>query len=284
MKQAPLLVILGVLLVVWYAAAVVLNREAAQRTAGTQQLAGLDLVSQAWQVDRPVLPAPHQVIQEIWNTTAMKAVTSRRSLLHHAWITLLPAVLGFLLGILFGGVLAAGIVLHRGFERSLMPWIITSQCVPILALAPMIVVVLASVNLTGLLPKALISMYLSFFPIIVGMVKGLRSADPLLHDLMRSYSAGPQTVFSKLRMPAAVSYLFASMKVAMAAALVGAIVGELPTGSHGGLGARMLAASYYGQTIQIWSALVMAATLGALLVGAIGVLERVVVDRMQIAR
>jgi NitT/TauT family transport system permease protein len=131
-------------------------------------------------------------------------------------------------------------------------------------------------GLRGLLPKAVISTYLCFFPVAIGMVKGLRSPDPLQMDLLRTYSANRVQVFMKLRWPASLPFLFTSLKIAIAIALVGAIVGELPTGAQAGLGARLLTGSYYGQTIQIWSALVMAAALAGVLVGLIGVAERAV--------
>ena len=156
-----------------------------------------------------------------------------------------------------------------------MPWVIASQTIPILAIAPMIIVVLNSVGVTGLLPKALISMYLCFFPVAVGMVTGLRSPEPMLLDQMRTWNAGAGQTLRKLRWPAALPYLFASLKVGVAASLVGAIIGELPTGAVAGLGARMLSGSYYGQTVQIWAALFAAAILAAGLVGAIGLAERV---------
>jgi NitT/TauT family transport system permease protein len=165
-----------------------------------------------------------------------------------------------------------------------MPWVIASQTVPILAIAPMIIVVLGNFGFVGLLPKSIISMYLCFFPVTIGMVKGLRSPDPLQMDLMRSYSASGAQVFWKLRWPASVPFLFASLKVAIAISLVGAIVGELPTGASAGLGARLLSGSYFGQTVQIWSALLMAAFLGAGLVYLIALLERLVLGRMGVYR
>src|SRR5215510_6867891 len=119
-------------------------------------------------------------------------------------------------------------------------------------------------------------MYLCFFPITIGMVKGLRSPDPLQLDLMRTYSASPAQVFWKLRSPASVPFLFASLKVAIGISLVGAIVGELPTGGQEGIGARLLSGSYYGQTIQIWSALIVASCVGVALVAVVGALERLV--------
>ena len=111
--------------------------------------------------------------------------------------------------------------------------------------------------------------------IVVGMVTGLRSPDRILVDQMRTWNASRGQTLRALRWPAALPYLFASLKVAAAASLVGAIIGELPTGAVAGLGARMLSGSYYGQTIQIWAALMMAAILAAALVGVIGVVERV---------
>ncbi|HGG04675.1 MAG TPA: ABC transporter permease subunit, partial [Aliiroseovarius sp.] len=147
-------------------------------------------------------------------------------------------------------------------------------------IAPMIIVVLNSIGIQGLIPKAIISAYLSFFPVVVGMVKGLRSPNADQLDLLRTYHANGSQTFWKLRLPASMPYLFTSLKIGMAASLVGAIVGELPTGAIRGLGARMLTGSYYGQTIQIWSALFAAAILAATLVGIIGIIQRVMLKRM----
>jgi NitT/TauT family transport system permease protein len=165
-------------------------------------------------------------------------------------------------------------------DMSVMPWVIASQTVPIIAIAPMIIVVLNAVGVSGLLPKAMISMYLSFFPVVVGMVKGLRSPDGMQLDQMRTWNASSAQTFWRLRLPSSMPYLFTSLKIAMAASLVGAVIGELPTGAVAGLGARLLAGSYYGQTIQIWSALLMAALLAAILVGLIGLLQRLTLRRM----
>jgi NitT/TauT family transport system permease protein len=230
--------------------------------------------------ERPVLPAPHQVANEIWQTTALKKITSKRSLVYHGWVTLSSTLLGFVMGTGLGILLAVLIVHSNVLDRSLMPWIITSQTIPILAIAPMIIVVLNAVGVSGLLPKALISAYLSFFPVAVGMVKGLRSPDVMHLDLMRTYNSSRSQVFWKLRWPSAVPFLFTSMKVAVAISLVGAIVGELPTGAVAGLGARLLTGSYYGQTIQIWSALISAAVLAAMLVMLVDLSARLVQRRM----
>jgi len=177
-------------------------------------------------------------------------------------------------------VLAVGIVHIRTLERSLMPWIIASQTIPILAIAPMIIVVLGSLGFVDLVPKANISAYLCFFPVTIGMVKGLSSPDPMHLDLVRTYNATTAQIFWKLRWPSSLAFLFASLKVAVALAMVGAIVGELPTGAQAGLGARLLSGSYYGQTVQIWAALIVAAVLAGLCVGAVGLAERVTLYRM----
>jgi NitT/TauT family transport system permease protein len=163
-----------------------------------------------------------------------------RSLFFHAWQTLAPTLLGFVIGGLAGILLAVGIVHNRAMDLSVMPWAIASQTIPILAIAPMIIVVLNSIGLEGLIPKSLISAYLSFFPVVVGMVKGLRSPGAMDLDLLRTYSASGSETFWKLRLPASVPFLFASLKVGIAAALVGTIVAELPTGARFGLGARLL--------------------------------------------
>ena len=220
----------------------------------------------------------------MYKTIFDKKVTSKRSLVYHGWITLSATLAGFMLGTLLGILLALAIVHDKATDLSVMPWIITSQTIPILALAPMIIVVLSSIGFTGLLPKAVISMYLSFFPIVVGMVKGLRSPDLLEIDQMKTWSASQFQILIKLRFPKSIPFLFTSLKLGMAASLVGAIVGELPSGAIAGLGARMLSGSYYGQTIQIWSALFAAAILAASLVGLISIIQAYVFKRMMIVQ
>jgi NitT/TauT family transport system permease protein len=165
-------------------------------------------------------------------------------------------------------------------DKSVMPWAITSQTIPILALAPMIIVMLGAIGIQGLLPKAVISAYLSFFPVVVGMVKGLRSPGAMQLDLLRTYYASPTQGFWKLRLPASVPYLFASLKIGISAALVGAIVAELPTGARAGFGARMLVGDQYGQPMVTWAALFAAAITAAALVGIFSVLERWTLRRM----
>ncbi|OAN84350.1 ABC transporter permease [Jannaschia sp. EhC01] len=291
----PILVVVGVIVAIWYAAAYNMNRawtlDQAERR-GLEITATEVFTDTMWQ-ERPRLPAPHQVAIELWNTTAGEPMLRERrgelrpnprSLWFHAFQTLAPTLLGFVIGTLAGMLLAVSIVHNRAMDMSVMPWAIASQTIPILAIAPIVIVVLNAVGLVGLVPKSLISAYLSFFPVVVGMVKGLRSPGAMDLDLLRTYSASRAETFWKLRLPASVPFLFASLKVGIAAALVGTIVAELPTGARFGLGARLLTGSYYGQTIQIWSALFMAAICAAVLVMILGTIERATLKRMGLDR
>ena len=282
----PVLTISIFIVLIWYSFSIILNSSWALDKAerSDRQLTFSELVQDTWSQKKPKLPAPHQVGYEMWKTIFDKKVTSKRSLVYHGWITLSATLAGFILGTILGILLALAIVHDKATDLSVMPWIITSQTIPILALAPMIIVVLSSIGFTGLMPKAVISMYLSFFPIVVGMVKGLRSPDMLEIDQMKTWSASRYQILIKLRLPKSIPFLFTSLKLGMAASLVGAIVGELPSGAIAGLGARMLSGSYYGQTIQIWSALFTAAILAASLVGLIGVIQTFVFKRMMVVQ
>ena len=298
------LVVVAAIVLFWYAAAVPMNiktaltqaeREGAvispEGAAARRDMSAIALAlanpgqwGDTLVQEKPRLPTPDQVAVELWQTSGAMVLKgrafSKRSLLFHGWVTLSATLLGFGIGTVLGILLAVGIVHSRVMDMSVMPWAIVSQTIPIIALAPMIIVVLYSVGVQGIIPKAIISAYLSFFPVVVGMVKGLRSPDSMQLDLLRTYNASTSQGFWKLRLPSSLPYLFASLKVAIAASLVGAIVGELPTGAVSGLGARLLAGSYYGQTIQIWSALFAAAILAALLVGILGMIERLLLRRM----
>jgi NitT/TauT family transport system permease protein len=276
----PVLTVCFVLLLVWYLACIPLNAIIAEtkiKAAGGGLAATL---YESWNHTRPVMPAPHQIIAELWTTVFTIAPWKVKSLLYHCWVTLSSTLLGFALGVVLGIALAILIVHSKLLSKALMPWIIASQTIPILAIAPMIIVVLGSMGLTGLLPKSLISMYLCFFPVTISMVKGLNSPDLIHRDLMRTYNATASETLWKLRLPASIPYLFTSLKVAIAIALTGAIVGELPTGAVAGIGARLLVGSYNGLTLMIWGALVGASVMAAALVWLVGFAERLTLSRM----
>jgi NitT/TauT family transport system permease protein len=296
----PVLTVVGAILLFWVVSVVPMNMhltaDLAQRQdiavtpdtpVARQEYSGIGLAlrnphlfGMTYTLDRPRLPSPHQVAVEMWNTIALQNITSRRSLVYHGWVTLSATLLGFAIGTGLGILLAVGIVYNRAMDMSVMPWAIASQTIPILALAPMIIVMLGAIGIQGLFPKAVISAYLSFFPVVVGMVKGLRSPDGMQLDLLRTYYASPAQGFWKLRLPASVPYLFASLKIGISASLVGAIVAELPTGARAGFGARMLVGDQYGQPLVTWAALFAAALTAAALVGFFSLAERWTLRRM----
>lgn len=272
------IVIVGVaILIVWYAAAIALNAPLVSQThSAGEHASAWSLAAGALDVTRPILPAPHKIAADLAVSIFGYPPTDPHSILYHVAVTAFSTLLGFVLGSIIGMLLAIGIVHAGALEASLMPWIIASQTIPILAIAPMAVVILGNLGLVGVVPKALISAYLSFFPVVIAAVKGLRSTDRFIAELMRTYSASRWQLFWKVRLPSSTPFLFAGLKVGVAVSMVGAVVAELPTGGTSGLGARLLSGSYYGQTLQIWSALTMAAALSLVLVYAVALTERLV--------
>ncbi|AVW91422.1 ABC transporter permease subunit [Celeribacter baekdonensis] len=273
----PILTVVAVLIVIWYGAAFKMNStwtyDQAAR-AGTE-VTFSDLLSDTMQQTRPLLPAPHQIASELWKTTVEKKITSKRSMVYQGMITLKTTLLGFVFGIVIGVALATVIVLSRVGRLTLMPWAIISQTIPIVALAPIIVVLSNAVGTgTLMVPKAIIAAYLSFYPVLVSMVKGLTSPDQMQLDLLRTYGARQSDVFWKLRLPSSMPYFFASLKVAVAASFVGAVVAELSTSAISGLGARMLIGSQFGEPMIMWAALFAAAILAGLLIFLVGSFEK----------
>jgi NitT/TauT family transport system permease protein len=283
-RVLPILTVLAALVAIWYAATVMMNRTWVydQAARADTKVSFAEMVPLTMDQERPVLPAPHQVVKELVKSTIGTAPTSKKSLVYHGWITLSATALGFVIGTVLGCLLAVGIVYNRAMDMSVLPWAIASQMVPIIALAPMLTAILNTVGASPLVTKAVISAYLSFFPVVVGMVKGLRSPDVMQLDLLHTYAATGRQAFFKLRLPASMPYFFASAKVGIAASLVGAIVAEL--NQPAGLGARLLQGSYYGQTVQIWATLFLCAFLAALAVMAIAAVERGTLTRMGMAR
>jgi len=274
----PVAVMLLVVLAAWYAGAWALNAPGAiervlpQDGAWTWQ----DLLQATMAMQRPVLPAPHQVAFDFWSSLVGWPIDSPRNLLFHVAVTAESTLWGFVMGTLLGLVLSVCIVHSRTLNRALLPWIVASQTVPVLAIAPIVLVILGSLGFSGVAPKAVIAMYLCFFPVTVAMVQGLRSPQVIETEMMHTYAASKWQALWLLRLPAALPFLFPALRVGIAAGLVGAMVAELPTGAVAGLGARLLTGSYYGNTIQIWSALVMSALLGLTLTSVVALIERVV--------
>lgn len=282
-RVLPVTVVGAVILALWYAAAIGLNAPGAiERVLAPQGTwTWTDLLRATLAMQRPVLPAPHQIAADLWSGLVDWPVDSPRSLWLHTGVTGEATLLGFTAGALLGMLLAAAIVHSRTLERALLPWVVASQTIPVLAIAPIVMVILGSLGFEGLMPKVVIATYLCFFPVTVAMVQGLRAPQRLALELMHTYAASRAHAFWMLRLPASLPFLFPALRVSMAAGLVGAIVAELPTGAQAGLGARLLTSSYYGNTVAIWSALVMASVLGLVLTGAITLLEKAVLRRMR---
>ena len=301
----PVLIVLGIVLAIWWAAVAPMNMRTALDIverggaevvpAGSAERRDVPVwrlmldnsahIAAGYDLKRPRLPTPAQVAGELWKTTGAMIIKgqtwSKRSLVYHGWITLQSTLWGFLLGTTLGILGAIAIVYSRVADMSLMPWAIISQTVPIVALAPMIIVVSGQMGIDGrTVPKAIISAYLCYFPVLVSMVKGLRSPSRSELDLLKTYSADGMQSFLKLRLPASVPYLFTALKVGIAAALVGTIVGELPTGAISGLGARILIGDQFGTPLAIWSALFAAAILAGLLVTMFDAIQRITLKRM----
>lgn len=277
----PVLVMLLCLLVLWYVGAVAMNAAGAiERVLPSDApWTWQQLVAATLDMQRPVLPTPHQIARDFWSSLVDWPIDSPRNLLFHVAVTAESTLWGFVLGTALGLGLAVLIVHSRTLDRALLPWIVASQTVPVLAIAPIVLVILGSLGVSGVAPKAVIAMYLCFFPVTVAMVQGLRSPQKIETEMLHTYAASRWQTLWLLRLPASLPFLFPALRVGIAAGLVGAMVAELPTGAVAGLGARLLTGSYYGNTVQIWSALVMSALLGLALTAAVAGVERLVLSR-----
>jgi NitT/TauT family transport system permease protein len=274
----PLFAVLVVLLAAWYFFAAYFNlqylniHEQDVNPAGWNRMSQVQKLQLSLTTDQPTMPTPVQTIGDFLNR--LRAGPNADGGL---WIDLYwtgrAAVLGFLLGTVIGELLAMIFISSRLAAQSLLPYVVASQTIPIVALVPAIMVSLG----LGLRSEVLISAYLAFFSITISTYKGLQSVQPLAFELMRSYAANPLQVFVKLRLPAALPFLFTGLKIGVTASLVGAIIAELPSGSAHGLGQGLVAASEYSQNIQLWSTMLSAAVLGLVLYGAVVLTERLVV-------
>jgi NitT/TauT family transport system permease protein len=198
-------------------------------------------------------------------------------LFHAAVFTAKEAALGFAIGAVVGFALACGLVHSRLSQRALLPYIVASQTIPILAIAPMVVVWLKS----GWQSVAVIAAYLTFFPVTINTLRGLQSAEPRAHELLRSYAATRWQVLWRLRVPAALPYLFTALRVSATASVVGAIIGELPSSITSGLGGAILNFNqYYSlQPQNLWATNLIAACLGIAFFLAVVAAEALVVRR-----
>jgi len=221
------------------------------------------------------LSLPH-----IWEVVGAFAAPAQRNgpplgliLTEQALFTFREALIGFTFGGLLGLLLGIGFVHSRLAERAFVPYVVASQTVPILAISPLIVVATKA----GWVSVAIISAYLTFFPVTIAALRGLRAADPRAFELMRSYAAGRVAVLWKLRLPTSVPYLFSSLRVAAAASVIGALIGELPSGIPDGLGSSLLNYNQYYTSgpERLWATLIMCSILGLGFVGLVRLAETI---------
>ncbi len=223
------------------------------------------------------VPFPHWIAARVVPFFDKFPLADERNIVRAVLYTAAGTLSALALGAAVGTLLAVLFVLVRPVERALLPWLVASQTVPIIALVPVLLLILGNAGITiqtSLLPTALIGAYIAFFPVVVGTVKGLRSVDPLSLDLMKSYAATPVQLFLKVRFPAAVPFLFTSLKLAAAAALVGALVAETESNNRRGLGFQILGQVQSGNVADVWILLLISALLGIGLVGLVGLLQR----------
>jgi len=239
-----------------------------------------------FRVNATTMPHLHDIVGALFDPLREGEPLLARFMLDAALFTAKEAAVGFAIGAAIGFLLGALIARFAVLQRGVMPYIIASQTIPILAIAPIVVVGLGNVSILGWTPKdwmrvAVIAAYLTFFPVTVNTVRGLRSADPAAVELMESYAAGEWAVFWKLRVPASLPYLFSAFKVAATASVVGAVIGELPSSIQSGLGGWIINFNqYYALDPEnLWAVNLVAALLGISFFLVVVLVEKLVVHR-----
>lgn len=203
-------------------------------------------------------------------------------LLKAALFTWGEAALGFTFGSLFGLMLAILLAQSGVLQRGLMPFVVASQTVPILAIAPMIVIGLSNSGMPRWVSVSVIAAYLSFFPVTINTLRGLTSVPTTARELFASYAARRSQVLTKLSLPNAVPYVFTALKISATASVVGAIIGELPSGIPDGLGGAILNFNQYYNSAppRLWATILVASALGIIFYGMVAATERIVIRWM----
>ena len=243
-----------------------------------------ELAVGSFRVNDRTLPHLHDIVSTLFEPSRRNGPLLIDILVDAALFTAKEAALGFALGATFGFAIAV-VLAHSGLlQRGFLPYIVMSQTVPILAIAPMVVVWVNPKMPEGLKDwgaVAVIAAYLTFFPVAINTLRGLQAADPRAHELMRSYASSPWSVLWKLRVPASLPYLFAALKVSATASVVGAIIGELPASVQDGLGGAILNFNQYyaSAPTRLWATNLVAAALGIAFFLVVVAAERIVVHR-----
>jgi NitT/TauT family transport system permease protein len=237
-----------------------------------------------FRVNDITMPHLHGIVAQLFTHTSTGQLLLDY-LFHHALFTAKEAAVGFAIGAVIGFALGVLLAHFKVLQRGLMPYVVASQTIPLIAIAPIVVVGLGG-GILGWTPVAwervsVIAAYLTFFPVTVNTVRGLQSADPRALELMHSYAAGGWSILWKLRVPSALPYLFSAFKVAATASVVGAIIGELPSSIQEGLGGAILNFNQYYvlEPKDLWATNLIAALLGISFFLVIVVVEKLVVRR-----
>jgi NitT/TauT family transport system permease protein len=237
-----------------------------------------------FEVNDRTLPHLHEIVGQLFEPSRRNGPLLIDVLADAALFTAKEAAAGFALGATTGFLIAVVLVHSRVLQRGFLPYIVASQTVPILAIAPMVVVWVnpkmpESMRDWGAV--AVIAAYLTFFPVAINTLRGLQSADPRGLELMRSYAGSRGAILWKLRVPSALPYLFAALKVSATASVVGAIIGELPASVQDGLGGAILNFNQYytSDPPSLWATNLIAALLGISFFLAVVLAERLVVRR-----
>ena len=234
-----------------------------------------------FEVNDRTLPHVHDIVGQLFEPSRRNGPLLIEVLWDAALFTAKEAAVGFLLGASVGFLIAIVLVHSRLLQRGFLPYIVASQTVPILAIAPMVVIWLGGRGLPDWFSVAVIAAYLTFFPVTINTLRGLQSADPRALELLRSYAAGRWAILWKLRVPASLPFLFAALKVSATASVVGAIIGELPASISGGLGGAILNFNQYyaSSPPSLWATNLIAALLGIVFFLAVVGAEKLVVRR-----
>jgi NitT/TauT family transport system permease protein len=232
-------------------------------------------------VDDTSMPHIHAILAQLFEPSRLNGPLLIHILFDSAVFTAREAAVGFAIGASVGFLLAVLLVHSKLLERGLLPYIVASQTIPLLAIAPMVVVGLGSKGVTGWVSVSVTAAYLTFFPVTINALRGLHSADPRALELMRSYAATRRAILWKLRIPASLPYLFAALKISATASVVGAIISELPSGIQDGLGGAILNFNQYyiSEPKNLWATNLVAALLGILFFLAVVLAEKLVVRR-----
>ena len=234
-----------------------------------------------FKVDQYAMPRLQDIVSRLWEPAATEQPPLAQLLVQRALFTAREAAAGFVIGAVVG--IAIGVVFHFSniMRRGFQPYVVGSQTVPILAIAPMVVIWLGGQGLPVWMPVAVISAFLTFFPVAINTLRGLDSTDPRKLELMRSYAASEWSTLWRVKFPCSLPYLFSAFKVAATASVVGAIIGELPSSIQDGLGGAILNfAQYYSlDPSALWATNIIAALLGILFFCIVAVTEHFVVRR-----